>query len=55
MYELNEIDAMVEAVFMVMEEHGIKCADGHWMTEDELMKLPEVKVRELFNRCYGKD
>ena len=55
MYELNEIDGMVEGIFMVMEEHGIKCEDGHWLTEEELLSLPEAEARKLFNWCYGKD
>lgn len=55
MYELNEIDGMVEAIFMVMDEHGIMCEDGHWLTEDELLRLPEAEVRKIFNWCYGKD
>lgn len=55
MYELNEIDGMVEGIFMVMDEHGILCEDGHWLTEEELLRLPEVEVRKLFNLCYGKD
>lgn len=55
MYELNEVDMMVDAIGMLMDEHGIKCEDGHWMTEDELIRLPEVEVRKLFNLCYGKE
>ena len=55
MYELNEIDGMVEAIFMVMEEHGVRCEDGHWLTEEELLRLPEAEVRKLFDLCYGKD
>ena len=55
MYELNEIDGMVEAIFMVMDEHGIMCEDGHWLTEEELLRLPEAGVKKLFNCCYGKE
>lgn len=55
MYELTEIDMMVDAIGMLMDEHGIKCEDGHWMTEEELLRLPEAEVRKLFNLCYGKD
>ena len=54
MYELDEIDAMVEAVFMVMEDHGIKCADGHWMTEEELYALPDEEVLALYECIYRK-
>lgn len=28
MYELNEIDGMVEGIFMVMEEHGSNARMG---------------------------
>jgi hypothetical protein len=55
MIELNEIKMMMEAIGLVMDEHGIKCADGHWMTNDELIALPDEEVVALFNRCYGKD
>ena len=55
MYELNEIDGMIEAIAMVMDKHGIKCEDGHWLTEEELLRLPEAEVRKLFNCCYGKE
>ena len=54
MYERNEIDAMIDAIGMAMDEHGIKCADGHWMTNDELIELSDEEVVDLFNRCYGK-
>ena len=55
MYELYEIDGMVEAIFMVMEEYGVHCEDGHWLTEEELLRLSEAEARKLFNLCYGKD
>ena len=55
MYERNEIDAMIDAIGMAMDEHGIKCADGHWMTNDELIALSDEEVVALFNRCYGRD
>ena len=55
MYQLNEIDMMVEAIGMVMDEHGIKCEDGHWLTSYELIRLPEAEVKKFFNWCYGKD
>ncbi len=55
MYELNEIDGMVEAIFMVMDEHGILCDDGHWMTENELNALSNGEVVTLFNLIYGRN
>ena len=55
MFEYNEVDMMVDAIAMLMDEHGILCADGHWLTEDELLRLPEAEVRKIFNWCYGKD
>ena len=33
------VDGVREMVFMAMDEHGIKCDDGHWMTEEELFAL----------------
>lgn len=32
------IDGAREMVFMAMDEHGILCEDGHWMTVEELYK-----------------
>ncbi len=55
MFTLSQIDAMIDGIGMLMDEHGIKCEDGHWMTEDELLRLSEAEVRKLFNLCYGKD
>ena len=52
---LDWIEMMMEAIGLVMDEHGIKCADGHWMTNDELIALSDEEVVALFNRCYGKD
>ena len=36
--------ASMEAIAMVMDEHGILCEDGHWMTNDELIALPDEEV-----------
>lgn len=49
------IEGTREMVYMAMDEHGILCSDGHWLTEEELLSLPEAEVRKLFNWCYGKD
>ena len=55
MYEFNEIDAMIDAIGMAMDEHGIKRADGHWMTNEELVELPDEEVIALFNQVYGRN
>ena len=52
---LSDLDLMLESIYMAMDEHGIKCDDGHWMTEEELLRLPEAEVIKLFNQCYGKE
>lgn len=52
---LSELDMMVESILMAMEEHGILCADGHWMTVEEVVSLPEAEVIDLFNEIYGRD
>ena len=33
---VDYIDGTREMLFMLMDEHGILCDDGHWMTEEEL-------------------
>lgn len=48
------VDGVREMVFMAMDEHGIKCDDGHWMTEEEVFSLPEAAVISLFNQIYGR-
>ena len=55
MYEMNEIDGMIEAIAMVMDEHGFMCEDGHWLTEDELLALPDEEVIALRNLIYGRN
>ena len=52
---LSELDMMVESILIAMEESGILCADGHWMTAEEVISLPEAEVIDLFNQIYGRD
>ena len=55
-FEMSDyIDGAREMVFMVMDEHGILCEDGHWMTEEELYAMSDAEVLEWYNLCYGKD
>ena len=54
MYELNEMDVMIEAIFMAIEEHGCKCADGHWLTEEEVFSMSEEQIIDLFKKIYGR-
>ena len=49
------IEEMVDAIAMVMEEHGIMYEDGHWLTSIELATLPYEEVRRLFDFCYGSE
>ena len=49
-----DLDLMLESIYMAMDEHGIKCDDGHWMTEEELFSLPEAAVISLFNQIYER-
>jgi len=55
MIELTEMEMMIEAIGMAMDEHGIMCADGHWMTEEELYAMSDTEVLALYDRVYGKD
>ena len=38
------VDGAREMVFMLMDEHGILCEDGHWMTEEELYALTKITI-----------
>ena len=49
------IDGTRGMVFMAMDEHGILCDDGHWMTEEELNAMSDAEVLKLYEMCYGKD
>lgn len=49
------VDGTREMLFMLMDEHGILCDDGHWMTEEELYALSDAEVLEWFELCYGKE
>lgn len=52
---VDYIDGAREMVFMAMDEHGILCEDGHWMTEEELYAMSDAEVLKLYEMCYGKD
>jgi len=39
---------------MVMDEHGIRCENGHWMTDEKLHALSDEEVVRLFNLCYNQ-
>ena len=52
---MTEFDVMVESLFMAWEEHGIKCADGHWMTAEEILALYDEEKVNLFNLCYDRN
>ena len=55
-YEMYDfIDGTREMIFMLMDEHGILCEDGHWMTEEEIVSLTEEEIINLFNQIYGRD
>lgn len=45
---------MVESILMLMDERGYKLADGHCLTPDEVISMPESEIISLFNQCYGR-
>ena len=51
----EKIDCMIDMIGMVMDEHGIRLDDGHWMTNEELLALSDEEVVHLFNLCYNKN
>ena len=48
---LSDLDLMLESIYMAMDEHGIKCDDGHWMTEAHIIGAVFIS---LFNQIYGR-
>ena len=51
---VDYIDGAREMAFMAMDEHGILCEDGLWMTEEELYALPDEEVLALYECIYRK-
>lgn len=52
---IDFVDGTREMIYMAMDEHGVMCADGHWMTEEELYAMSDAEVLALYDRIYGKD
>ena len=42
-------------IYMAMDEHGILCSDGHWLTEEELYALSDDEVISMYESIYGKE
>lgn len=55
MNKFEELEMMHEAIYMAMDEHGIRCEDGHWMTSEELLALSDEEVVCLFNLFYNQN
>ena len=51
----NELEGIWIALEMAYDEHGIRCDDGHWMTDDEFSQLSDREVIRLFNLAYNED
>jgi len=51
---LSNLDMMVKSILMLMDEHGCKLADGHRLTPDEVISMPDTEIISLFNQCYGR-
>ena len=51
----EKIDCLIDMIGMAMDEHGIRCEDGHWMTWEELLALSDEEVVRLFNLCYNQN
>ena len=51
----EKVDCLIDMIGMAMAEHGIRCEDGHWMTDKELHALPDEEVVRLFNLCYNQN
>ena len=51
----EKVDFLIDMIGMVMDEHGIRFEDGHWMTSEELLALSNEEVVRLFNLCYNRN
>lgn len=53
-YTEDEIVVIVEGLCMTIEEHGWKCDDGHYLTDDELNTWSNEMFFEAFEMVFGK-
>lgn len=53
-YTEDEIVVIVEGLCMTIEEHGRKCDDGHYLTDDELSTWSNEMFFEAFEMVFGK-
>ena len=51
----EKVDCLIDMIGMAMDEHGIRCEDGHRMSVDELLALSDEEVVHLFNLCYNRN
>lgn len=51
----EKVDFLIDMIGIAMDEHGIRCEDGHWMTSEELLALSDKEVVYLFNLCYNRN
>ena len=51
----NELEEIWIALEMAYDEHGIRCDDGHWMTDEEFSQLSDKEAIRLFNLAYDKN
>lgn len=51
----DELEMLRCSLEIAYEEHGIRCDDGHWMTDEEFSQLSDGEVIRLFNLAYDKD
>ena len=49
-YTREEIDCMVDEIGMLMDDHGWRCEDGHWLTDAELANWTDEMVIEAYER-----
>ena len=46
----DEIIAIIEGLCITIEEHGWKCDDGHYLTDDELSAWTDEMFLEAFEK-----
>ena len=50
----EEMESILAGVEIAFDEHGLKCDDGHWMTDEEFSKLSDVQIIHLFETIYER-
>ena len=47
------VDDAREHLWMIIEDHGYRCEDGHWLTEKEFYAWEDDRVLREYENVFG--